>query len=192
MAMKRGVLGFWGVMLLAVAALYAWRQSATVAEESVDPAVPRQVIDVALTERSGKTVHPADLQGKVWIANFFFANCPGVCTKLSQGVASLQDDLTDPDLQFVSITVDPEHDTPEQLSEYADRFKADPDRWWFLTGTMDDIRRLAEKSFQVGAGPGQHSDRLFLIDRHGEIRGSFHGSEEHEVAALSTAKQPKC
>ena len=109
-----------------------------------------RVPDFELTERSGKRITLSGFLGKVWIANFFYTECTDTCPLQSAHMAQLQADLTDPDIRLVSISVDPEHDTPEVLSEYATRFRADPDRWLFLTGRRDAIYRLASEGFRLG------------------------------------------
>lgn len=204
--MKSGLLFFWGLVFLALAGLVAWRMNerarptvgAAVAEDGVPADLPlkaRKVDAFVLTDQDGHTVTAADLRGKVAIYSFFFANCPGVCLKLNQTLADLQKQLGDADIRLVSVSVDPEHDTPERLKEYAARFSADPARWVFLTGELPIIKRLAENSFQVTAAPSVHSDRFMLVDQQGKVRGSFRGSEEAQVAALkrealALAKEP--
>lgn len=81
---------------------------------------------------------------------FFYSSCPDVCPLQSARMAHLQRDLADqPDVRLVSISVDPEHDTPEVLRDYAQRFGADPERWLFLTGDKVAIHRLARDGFHL-------------------------------------------
>ena len=109
------------------------------------------VPDFALIDQRGRPVRRADLDGKVWIANFIFTNCPDECPLMTSEMAQLQSDLAHSvDLRFVSISVDPERDTPAVLSQYAERFNADPDRWFFLTGDKRAIYRLAREGFRLG------------------------------------------
>jgi protein SCO1/2 len=185
------MLAFWGLVLLILAALYGWRtyERRTSAERIVAPLQSadeptRPVKYFSLTERNGQMVTSDDLQGKVWVASFFFTNCPGVCLKLNQTIADLQKELPDTDVRYVSISVDPDNDTPERLQEYAARFQADPQRWLFLTGPMSKIKDIAERSFQVSAEKAVHSDRLIVVDRQGRMRGSFRASEPAQVLAL--------
>ena len=110
-----------------------------------------EVPDFALTERGGRQVTRADLRGKVWIVDFFYTECPDTCPLQSANMARLQDALAQaPDVRLVSISVDPEHDTPEVLAAYATRYGADPHRWLFLTGAKDAIYRLAIDGFHLG------------------------------------------
>jgi cytochrome oxidase Cu insertion factor (SCO1/SenC/PrrC family) len=109
------------------------------------------VPDFALTDQRGRPVRRADLQGKVWIASFIFTNCPEECPMMTAEMAQFQSDLAlVADFRLVSISVDPERDTPPVLSQYADRFNADPERWLFLTGDKRAIYRLAREGFRLG------------------------------------------
>lgn len=202
--MRFGILAFWGLLMIVLAGLYAWRMyerplSSAPAEHAPaaaqNPVLGRPVRYFSLTERNGTMATSDDLNGDVWVASFFFSNCPGVCLKLNETIAELQKEFPQDDVRFVSISVDPENDTPERLTEYAQRFGADPDRWWFLTGPMNKIKDIAERSFQVSAEKAVHSDRLILVDRQGRVRGSFRGSEPAQVTALrqkivEVAKEP--
>lgn len=120
-----------------------------------------RVPDFSLIDRSGKQMTLSDLHGKVWIVNFFYTECTDTCSLQSANMARLQADfMGEPDLRLVSISVDPEHDTPEVLSEYANGFHADSERWLFLTGPRDVIYRLAIEGFRLGVvDRGQKAQR---------------------------------
>jgi protein SCO1 len=110
------------------------------------------VPDFSLTERSGRTVTRSDLVGKVSVVDFFYTRCPDTCPLQSAHLARLQTELAQvPDALFVSVTVDPDHDTAGVLGDYAARFNADPRRWLFLTGPRDAIYRLAVDGFHLAA-----------------------------------------
>lgn len=156
-----------------------------------------------LTERSGRLVTNADLVDEVWIASFLFTRCPSSCPKLTEVIRTLQDGpLKNVRVRFVSVTVDPEHDTPEVLSEYAKTRGADPDRWWFLSGPKAEIYDLILKSFhlsvaenpqadpKVGVEAFAHSDKLALVDRGNRVIGLFSSSNPDAVLKLvAKAKQ---
>jgi protein SCO1/2 len=109
------------------------------------------VPDFALIERSGRQITRDDLLGKVWIADFIFTRCVAECPLISGRMARLQELFAaDDDVCLVSITVDPEYDTPEVLRAYAERFGARPQRWWFLTGDKAEIYHLATEGFHLG------------------------------------------
>ena len=142
----------------------------------------------SLTERDGRTVTEKDLAGKVWIASFVFTRCMGNCPAVTATVRQLQDKLKDqPDVMFVTFTVNGEHDTPGELKKYADRYQADPKRWLFLTGDEPTIRKLLQERFKQSAGDepagevkqldalASHSTRLVVVDKKGAIRAMFDG-----------------
>jgi cytochrome oxidase Cu insertion factor (SCO1/SenC/PrrC family) len=108
------------------------------------------VPDFSLIDQNSRPVRKADLEGKIWIADFIFTTCPDECPLMTAEMARLHSDLADvQELRLVSITVDPEHDTPAVLSRYAERFHADPERWLFLTGEKRAIYRLAREGFRL-------------------------------------------
>ena len=106
--------------------------------------------DFVLTDQNGQEFHSSSLKGKVWVASFFFASCPGPCYRLNQALAGLQAESDFKDVRFVSITCDPADDTPEVLKEYAARFAANPKQWTFLTGDFKKIQDISMSSFVLG------------------------------------------
>lgn len=159
-----------------------------------------QAPELALTNRDGRVVRLADLEGMPWVASFVFTRCPASCPMITARVARLNKAL-DPDLpvRFVSISVDPEFDTPAVLQRYAESFQA-PERWLFLTGSRDDVRRISVEGFKLGLDmnptpglvgvdgavpePILHSTRLVLVDGHGDIRGYYEAFDEASTARL--------
>ena len=154
-------LALWGVLvgvLVVVAGLGIWslitQQPMTHlmrGQGATAPPVYGVVPDFTLMERSGRPVRREDLQGKVWIASFIFTHCPDECPVMTAELAQLQSDFAAAaDFRLVSITVDPDRDTPAVLSQYADKFNADPERWLFLTGDRRVIYQLAREGFRLG------------------------------------------
>ncbi len=147
------------------------------------------------TERSGTEITDATLADKVWIGSFIFTRCSLSCPRITSIMKSLQSRLAGDDVKLVSISVDPEHDTPAVLNEYAKRFDADPDRWWFLTGPRDAIYEMINQKFYLTAmtNPAPdpegrdeaviHSDRLALVDR-GVVVGLFDTSDASALESL--------
>ncbi len=154
------------------------------------------VPDFSLTERSGKQVRRSDLSGKVWVVNFMYTSCTDTCPLQSAELAKLQSELRDGDnVKIVSISVDPERDSPQVLSRYADRFKASPDRWYFLTGDKNQIYRLAQEGFHLAAMPASghdrddddsilHSSKFVLVDDKAEIRGYYESNDAEALQSL--------
>ncbi len=170
-----------GALLVAGAAIWwgliFWKASLS----AFDTAQARRVEPFTLTERSGRPFSLDELRGKVWVADFFYTDCPGLCRSLSSQMAKLQQLIKDmPEVRLVSFSVDPVRDTPEVMRQYADGYGADPDRWFFLTGTKFEIQRLVEKNFLLAMtenpdpqAPPQdrvtHSSRFVLVDGEGRM-----------------------
>jgi protein SCO1/2 len=153
------------------------------AAQDLDDAALR-VGDFQLVERSGRSVTQHDLEDRVWIGSFIFTRCPLSCPRITSVMKGLQEKLAGTSVLLVSLSVDPEHDSPSVLADYANRFGADPERWWFLTGEKSSIYDLIRDRFKLtvmenpptdDGGLGEsilHSDRLALVDR-GRIVGLF-------------------
>ena len=137
-----------------------------------------------LTDQEGNQFDSASLKGKVWMGSVFFANCPGPCFRENQAIADIMREIDDPNFVAVSLTCDPENDTPAALEHYAERFEADPQRWKFLTGDMDVIKRVGTKTFLLPVEIGVHSERGAVFDREGRLRGSYHLLQEDRVDRL--------
>jgi protein SCO1/2 len=154
------------------------------------------VPEFSLTERSGKTESLAGLSGKVWIADFIYTSCTDTCPLQTAEMAKLQEQWKNQrDLKLVSFSVDPERDTPQALTRYAERFKADADRWLFLTGGKQQISRLIQEGFRLSATPALksaadddvilHSARFVLIDRAAQIRGYYDSRDAEALRRLN-------
>ncbi len=150
--------------------------------------------EFSLTERSGNPVTLADLKGKIWVADFFYTTCPGPCPMLTSRLSALHKKLgARENVRLVSISTDPEKDTPDVLKLYAEKFGAS-DRWLFLTGDKAHIFDLANKGFKLtvvedpaaagSAEPITHSTKLALVDRDGVVRGFYDGLGEQSLEEL--------
>ncbi|PZR71501.1 MAG: hypothetical protein DLM73_15815 [Chthoniobacterales bacterium] len=131
------------------------------------------------------------LAGKIWIADFIFTTCPGPCPIISTRMSELQRPLEKSDVHLVSVSVDPEKDTPEVLRAYADKLHARPNRWDFLTGSQAAIYSLSRDGFKLGVSDGSedagvpiHSTRFVLVDRRGAIRGYYDALAPDAVTKL--------
>lgn len=184
------VVGILAVVALILGSALLWGFSQRSSMFPGGPALPvlRKVTDFELTERSGNPLSLADLRGKVWVADFVFTSCGGPCPMMSRRMADLQEKWRrENGLRLVSVSVDPQRDTPAVLRKYADQYQANPDRWFFLTGDLDDIRNLAVKGFALGDIQDAifHSTKFALVDRVGQIRGYYEGTSMEEVSQLS-------
>jgi protein SCO1/2 len=168
-----------------------FRQSQS-GEGAVSPApslgdTPAYVPEFTLVDQDTNPVTLADLKGHVWVANFFFTSCPVQCPMMNTKLAQIHRALPDgAPAKLISITVDPDKDSPEVLAEYAKAFRAKDDRWRFLTGDKQAIIRLARDGFKLPAtdDPNVHSLRLVLVDRDARIRGYFDSTDDKSIANL--------
>jgi protein SCO1/2 len=115
-------------------------------------AVIGAVADFTLTNQNGRAVSLADLRGKVWVADIIFTRCAGPCSKMTRQMKELQDALpAESQAKLVTLTTDADFDTPPVLKVYAERFRADTNCWMFLTGTKQEIAKLAIDSLKLTA-----------------------------------------
>jgi protein SCO1/2 len=147
-----------------------------------------EVPDFVLTAETGKEFDSAKrLRGNIWVADFIFTNCQGPCPRMTSQMRQVQAATGgQSDVKLVSITVDPERDTPDVLAAYARRHHADPSRWSFLTGTEADLHRLKREVFLLGNVDGElnHSTRFVLVDRQSRIRAYYDTSEPGSIKKL--------
>jgi len=140
-----------------------------------------------LTDQDGSSFSSeATLAGRVWVADFFFTTCPGPCPRMSSQMHQVQTALAAQGVRMVSMTVDPEHDTPPVLTEYAKHFDAQPDVWFFLTGPREALNHLDKDVFKLGEVDGSldHSTRFILVDRKSQVRGYYLTSEPDAITRL--------
>jgi protein SCO1/2 len=146
--------------------------------------------EFSLTDQEGRTVSTADLRGTPWIADFIFTRCGGTCPIMSHKLAELQKQ-TPGNVKLVSFTVDPEHDTPPVLKEYAGPLKADPARWHFLTGTA---RQMADAAYgmKISVLPAAenktesilHSTKFLLVNPAGKVVGIYDSTNDADMKQL--------
>jgi len=187
------VLGLVGAILVAAGAIAVVGARARPAPE---PPRLGSLPDFRLVERSGRPLSRAELRGRPWVADFIFTRCGGACPAMTARMARLRRDVS-PDVQFVSFTVDPAHDTPEVLARYAATFRAD-EGWRFVTGPAKDLYALSVAGFKLAAmevppgeqavggdGPFLHSSKFVLVDGAGVIRGYYDSTEEAAMRTLA-------
>jgi len=127
--------------------------------------------------QDGKTITNADYKGKIYVADFFFTTCPGICKTMTGNMKRLQEEFEKhDDFALLSHTVNPEKDSVEALRRYADERGADTRNWNFVTGTKEAIYKIAESYFcnaspdSLAPGGFLHSEYFILIDKEGKIR----------------------
>jgi cytochrome oxidase Cu insertion factor (SCO1/SenC/PrrC family) len=148
-------------------------------------AAPRPLTELAairLVERSGRAFSFDSLRGEVWVGNMFFSTCPHSCSRLTATVRALAEKL--PEAKFVSVSVDPDNDTPARLADYAAGHSARHDQWFFLTGEMAAIQDFGRSCFGMHMERKQHLDRLVVVDRQGRWHGTFYAFDQNQLDKL--------
>lgn len=184
-----GLLLVAGILCLVVASRYwSWRARPEFEAEAVPtstaPVDPLK--EFSLTDQTGAPFGTKQLEGQVHVVSFFFATCPSICRSENQKIQILCDKWGERGVKFVSITCDPETDTPTALNNYARLFNANPEYWKFLTGDLLYIRRIGSEMYSALVDKQTHSERLIVVDRWGKVRGRYHWNKPEEVAKMET------
>ncbi len=148
------------------------------------------ISDFTLTNQFGQAVSRSDLDGAPWVADIIFTRCPSICPQMSFQMGRVQEALgAQSPARLVSITTDPEFDTPEVLKSYGERFSASPDRWHFLTGATNAIHSIIRNDLKLIAFEKPEEERasindlynhsvLFAImDKQGRMRRVVHAND---------------
>ncbi len=172
--------------------------------QSTDLPVLGKIPGFELLNQENRKINSAELQGKIWVANFIFTSCAGTCPLLTQrmlrvqnGIQELLASTPNAPVRIVSFSVDPERDTPEKLAAYADRFGVNRKIWWFLTGPLEEVTSTVVQGFKISMGKVAkatpdaaesfdvvHGEKFVLIDREGKIRGYYASEESREIRKL--------
>ncbi|MBS1947932.1 MAG: SCO family protein [Bacteroidetes bacterium] len=169
--------------------------------KQVTDTIWHKVDNISLTNQLGKSVSLDSLMGKVIVADFFFTHCPNICPALTHNMKQLQDAIKQkgkanitaaPFVHFVSFTVDPARDTAAALKRYADKFGADPDIWWMLTGDKKKIYDFALNELKMGIADSAtadstfiHTQKMVLLDKDHVVRGYYDGLDSTSLAKLA-------
>ena len=150
------------------------------------------ISDFELLNQNGEVVTQKNLEGKYYVADFFFTTCPSICPKMTKQMTRVYEEYyNDPDFMLLSHTVQPEVDSVETLREYAEEHNADASKWLFLTGDKKQIYNLARKSYFAATSEGDggeedfiHTENFILIDKNKMIRGFYDGTNTKDVDKL--------
>ncbi len=170
---------------------------------SLPSAVPADFHSIpafALVDQRGATLTEHDFEGKLYVANFFFTSCPGICPTTMASMARLQEAFGDlDDVVLLSHSVTPEADSVAALQAFAARMQVVSSKWFLATGDREQIYELGKNSYfaheDLGEGPGVggemaisdnflHTESFFLIDRDRRIRGVYNGMNAAAVTQL--------
>jgi protein SCO1/2 len=142
-----------------------------------------------MTDANNRPFTEKDLDGSVWIVDFIYTNCPAECPRMTSKMHALVKRTGgEPDLRFLSISVDPDRDTPEVLKEFAGHYGAPNERWRFVTGDNASVHLLAYQTFHVGdvLGKIEHSTKFAVLDKHRTVRGYYSSFSQEELAKMLT------
>jgi protein SCO1/2/putative membrane protein len=156
---------------------------------------PQEVDDFQLVDQLGRPVTREFLRGKPWVVNFIFTRCVTACPATCRKMMELIESVNEVDMRFVTITVDPENDSVEQMAKFAEIWQADPEKWLFCTGEKEALYKLIRTGFKVSAWenfgdkrlPGYefaHDNHLLHIDPQGKILGRYNSMVDTELALL--------
>ncbi|MGI4020863.1 MAG: SCO family protein [Janthinobacterium lividum] len=174
--------------------IYGDRQpiTKTVDGKQVTDTVYATIPPFSFVDQERQTITDKNLDGKIYVADFFFTSCPSICPTMQRNmltVAKAYQGKTD--FKLVSFSIDPRHDTIPVLKEYAEKLGAKADQWYFLLGKKEDVYQLAEKNYLVSvsedkqaAGGFVHQGWLVLVDKKGRVRGAYDGTDEKQVKQL--------
>jgi protein SCO1/2 len=177
----------------------AWFKQLRNNQADPPPPVLGHVSAPTFTDANGTSFSLTQLDGRIWVADSIFTRCGGQCPLMTVNMKKLQDWLEAEEhggVKLVSFTVDPEYDTPEVLKRYSTTFKADPNRWHFLTGERTLLYNYIMNDFMLGAEENKgvpeaemflHSDKFVLMDRNRNIRGYYSGTEDADMEKLKQA-----
>src|SRR5687768_15432510 len=140
--------------------------------------------DFRLVDQQGQAFGGAELRGYVWVAGFIFTRCPTICPAITARMAKVQHRARgiEPSFRLVSFSVDPAHDTPARLDEFARRYRASPRMWKMLTGPLDTMKATVEEGLKIAMGNPQgetdfaslfHGTHFVLVDQQLRIRGYY-------------------
>lgn len=157
-------------------------------EETIYPTIP----DFSFTNQDKQTITEKDFKNKVYVADFFFVTCPTICPIMKKNMLTVYKEFKDnPDVKILSHTIDPEHDTPEILKQYATDLGITGNMWQFVTGDREKIYDIGQKHYMVSAmedssqaGGYIHSGAFVLIDKDRHIRGMYDGTTQEGTDKL--------
>ena len=167
-------------------------ETKTVNGKEITDTVYHQIGSFSFTDQDGKEVTEKSFAEKIYVADFIFTTCPSICPAMSVQMARVYEKYKGNDMvMFLSHSIDPEHDTPEVLKEYAARYGVKGNQWRFVTGDKKEIFDMGLKHYMVSAkedptaaGGLLHSGAFILVDKNKHIRGVYDGTNEEKVNQL--------
>ena len=156
--------------------------------DTVYPIIP----DFMFTDQLGRPFTKKTLEGKIYVADYFFTTCGSICPVMSKQMKRVYDNfINDNEVIFVSHTVDPETDSVQTLKAYADKLNVSSDKWYFLTGNKKELYNLAREGYLLDASQGNgdvndfiHTQNFALVDKNFQLRGYYDGTDSADIERL--------
>ena len=191
--MNRVLLFFVAVLCLFVGSAFFWFAAKNTPQEpgsvtEVDKEfVPaeKELTEFEFTDQLAQPFNSRQLEGKVWMASFFFASCPSICVQQNAEIAKVHKRFADQDVTILSISVQPEVDVPHVLLQYANKFDTDHSKWKFLTGKkIPYVRQVGADFFSLPAADETHTSDLALFGKDGTMYGPYKVTDPMEQTKL--------
>jgi protein SCO1/2 len=148
-----------------------------------------------LVDQRGRPFDSTSMRGKVWVVDFIFTSCPKICPDLTHKMAGLVSATeSEPDVRFLSISVDPENDTPDELARFVEKHGRATERWALVTGDPKVVSETVLGGFKVAMGKDSagnlfHGEHFVVVDKEGFVRGFFQADDEGLAALLARVRQ---
>ena len=191
MSKKWWYIGFF-VLLFAVYFIYVFSQ--TDISQSSLPVINNNVQPFAFTNQNGKTISEKDVDGKVYVGEFFFTTCKGICPKMNLNMKGIYEHYkSEPDFAIISHTCMPETDSVPLMKAYSQKMGAGPN-WYFVTGSKDSLYKMARESYLLDNDKNNsmnikdqfiHTQFFAVVDKEGRVRGVYDGLKNDELDKLS-------
>lgn len=153
--------------------------------------------DFSFINQLGKEITQKDLEGKIYVVDFFFTTCGSICPKMTRQLERVQKEFNgDLNFKILSHTVNPRIDSVDVMKAYSERFEVNDEQWWFLTGSKEELYKMARKSYLVVPDEKDpdfkhgdesdfiHTENFVLIDPDKRIRGMYDGTNPDEVSEM--------
>ena len=183
--------GFFGVLVI-VFYLILTRVIPGFGQKKVDPVT--YIRPFSFIDQDGRTFTEKDVAGKVFVAEYFFTTCKGICPKMNQNMKTVYTELQDKkDFLILSHTSDPENDSAAKMKQYADSMGVDTKKWIFLTGNKKELYDIARVSYTIDDPANNlktidddflHTQFWALVDKKGDVRKIYDGLKESEVKQM--------
>jgi protein SCO1/2 len=174
--------------------IYGSREPVTkvVNGQTVTDTVYQTIPPFKFINQYGDSISDKSLNGKIYVADFFFTSCPSICPIMQRNMLNVYKAYKDTgDVKIISYTIDPKYDSVKVLKKYADKLGVTGNAWWFLQGKKDNTYELAEKSYLVAVkqdstvkGGYTHQGYFVLVDKQKRVRGAYDGTNPQQVAQL--------